>query len=94
MKKLSLIMTSILIVGIVLLSTNFIYAQQRDNNSRRQNQDRRQFDPQEMMKRRMEQIMERLKEHQNSAWRKYLDKKEAAMLDEIAIIKYESTPPG
>ena len=31
-------------------------------------------------------IMEKLKEKQNIAWREYLDKKEAAMLDEIAII--------
>lgn len=36
------------------------------------------------------QIMERLKEEQNRAWKNYLDKKEAAMLDEIAIIRHDS----
>jgi len=36
------------------------------------------------------QIMEKLKQQQNSAWQKYLDKKEAAMLDEIAVIKHET----
>lgn len=36
------------------------------------------------------QIMERLKTHQNAAWRQYLDKKEAAMLDEIAIMRHDS----
>jgi flagellar FliJ protein len=36
------------------------------------------------------QIMERLKSHQNTAWRKHLDKKEAAMLDEIAIIRHDA----
>ncbi len=34
------------------------------------------------------QIMERLKEQQNQAWKEYLNKKEAAMLDEIAIIRH------
>jgi len=32
------------------------------------------------------QVMEKLKERQNSAWRQHLNKKEAAILDEIAII--------
>jgi len=36
------------------------------------------------------QIMERLKDNQNSAWKSYLDKKEAAMLDEIAVTRHES----
>ena len=36
------------------------------------------------------QIMERLKETQNIAWKGYLDKKEAAMLDEIATTRHES----
>lgn len=36
------------------------------------------------------QIMERLKETQNLAWKGYLDKKEAAMLDEIATTRHES----
>ena len=35
------------------------------------------------------QIMERLKETQNKAWKGYLDKKEAAMLDEIATTRHE-----
>lgn len=34
------------------------------------------------------QVMERLKEEQNSAWRNYLNKREAAMLDEIAIMRH------
>jgi len=41
-----------------------------------------------IQKSRDRQIMERLKEQQNQAWREYLDKKEAAMLDEIAIIRH------
>ncbi len=36
------------------------------------------------------QIMERLKETQNMAWKGYLNKKEAAMLDEIATTRHES----
>jgi flagellar protein FliJ len=36
------------------------------------------------------QIMERLKERQNKAWAAYLDKKETAMLDEIAILHHDS----
>ncbi len=36
------------------------------------------------------QIMERLKTHQNAAWRQYIDKKEAAMLDEIAVLRHDS----
>jgi flagellar FliJ protein len=36
------------------------------------------------------QIMERLKETQNIAWKGYLNKKEAAMLDEIATTRHES----
>lgn len=36
------------------------------------------------------QIMERLKEEQNKDWKAYLDKKEAAMLDEIAILRHDS----
>ncbi|WP_456388192.1 flagellar export protein FliJ [Desulfolithobacter sp.] len=31
-------------------------------------------------------VLERLKEHQNKAYRSYLAKKEAAMLDEIAVL--------
>lgn len=33
-------------------------------------------------------VMERLKEEQNRNWQDYLNKKEAAMLDEIAIIRH------
>ncbi len=36
------------------------------------------------------QILERLKETQNKAWQGYLNKKEAAMLDEIATTRYET----
>jgi flagellar protein FliJ len=36
------------------------------------------------------QIMERLKETQNKAWIEYLNKKEAAMLDEIATTRHGS----
>lgn len=36
------------------------------------------------------QVMERLKGHQNSDWAEYLNKKEAAMLDEIAVIRHNA----
>ncbi len=36
------------------------------------------------------QIMASLKEQQNRAWKDYLDKKEVAMLDEIAIIRHST----
>lgn len=36
------------------------------------------------------QIMANLKEQQNQAWKDYLDKKEIAMLDEIAIIRHDT----
>lgn len=36
------------------------------------------------------QVMEKLKDQQDSAWKAYLDKKEMAMLDEIAIIRHSS----
>jgi flagellar FliJ protein len=38
------------------------------------------------------QIMDRLKIEQNVSWQRYLDKKEAAMLDEIAIIRHGKDP--
>ncbi len=44
-----------------------------------------------ILKSKERQIMERLKEHQNSEWKKFLDKKESAMLDEIAIIHHDMT---
>ncbi len=34
-------------------------------------------------------VMEKLKEKQNAAWQRYLNKKEAAMMDEIAVIFHE-----
>jgi flagellar FliJ protein len=34
-------------------------------------------------------IMEKLKQKQNQTWQMYLNKKEAAMLDEIAVIKHD-----
>jgi len=41
----------------------------------------------ELLKRAKErQVMEKLKERQNADWKQYLSKKEAAMLDEIAVI--------
>jgi len=39
------------------------------------------------------QIMERLKERQNKAWIAFLNKKETAMLDEIAILRHQSEKP-
>lgn len=41
-----------------------------------------------MKKARDRQVMEKLKERQNAEWRQFLNKKEAAMLDEIAIIHH------
>jgi flagellar FliJ protein len=41
-----------------------------------------------MKKARDRQVMEKLKERQNADWRQFLNKKEAAMLDEIAIIHH------
>lgn len=38
------------------------------------------------------QVMERLKEQQNMSWQQYLDKKEAAMLDEVAVMRHGKTP--
>ena len=35
-------------------------------------------------------ILEKLKTQQNASWKQYLDKKEMAMLDEIAIVKHKS----
>jgi flagellar FliJ protein len=35
------------------------------------------------------QVLNTLKEQQNKAWKTYLDKKEAAMLDEIAILHHD-----
>jgi len=34
-------------------------------------------------------VMEKLKEKQNAAWQQYLNKKESAILDEIAVIFHE-----
>lgn len=38
------------------------------------------------------QVMERLKNEQNSTWQNYINKKEAAMLDEIAIMRHGKDP--
>lgn len=38
------------------------------------------------------QVMERLKCEQNASWRQYLDKKEAAMLDEVAVMRHGKNP--
>ncbi len=37
------------------------------------------------------QILKRLKEQQDKEWKAYLHKKEAAVLDEIAILRHDST---
>lgn len=39
-----------------------------------------------MQKSKEQRVLEKLKEKQNRAWLQFLDKKEAAMLDEIAVI--------
>ena len=39
-----------------------------------------------MQKSKEEKVMEKLKERQNDEWRQFLDKKESAMLDEIAVL--------
>jgi flagellar FliJ protein len=36
------------------------------------------------------QVMESLKEQQNKAWHEYLNKKEMAMLDELAVTRHDS----
>lgn len=38
------------------------------------------------------QVMKRLKHDQNISWKQYLDKKEAAMLDEVAIMRHGKSP--
>ncbi len=43
-----------------------------------------------LLKTRERQIMEQLKEEQNRAWRKHLEKKEAMMLDEIAVMRHRT----
>lgn len=45
-----------------------------------------------LMRSREYQVMERLKVEQNDSWRQYLDKKEAAMLDEVAIMRHGKSP--
>ncbi len=42
-----------------------------------------------LSKSRNKQILEQLKEKQNRAWRKHLEKKETAQLDEIAVLSHE-----
>lgn len=36
------------------------------------------------------QILQSLKEKQNSSWKQYLEKKEVSMLDEIAIVRHDT----
>ncbi len=43
-----------------------------------------------LKKMRDRQVMERLKEKQNREWKKFLDKKEAMMLDEIAVMRHQA----
>lgn len=40
-------------------------------------------------RRRDKKILEKLKDKQNREWRKYLEKKEAAQLDEIAVLAHD-----
>lgn len=40
-------------------------------------------------KSRNHKVLDTLKEQQNRTWKSYLDKKEAAMLDEIAILRHD-----
>jgi hypothetical protein len=66
MKKLNLTLTFLLVLGMTLITVHLIsaQAQQRDGgqNPQRQRQGQGQaFDPKQMMERRMQQIMERLK---------------------------------
>ena len=42
-------------------------------------------------KSREHKIMQRFKEEKNNAWRAYLDKKEAAILDEIGVMRHDTT---
>ncbi len=42
-----------------------------------------------LIKSKERKVMEKLKEKQNAAWQQFLNKKEAAMLDEIAVIFHE-----
>lgn len=39
-------------------------------------------------------ILAKLKENQDSAWKDYQNKKEAAMLDEIAVLHHEKNDHG
>lgn len=38
------------------------------------------------------QVMQRLKYEQNMSWQQHLDKKEAAMLDEVAVMRHGKDP--
>jgi hypothetical protein len=62
MKKFNLALMILLVLGMTLITVHLIYAQaqQRDGGQNPQRQ-RQAFDPQQMMERRMQQIMERLK---------------------------------
>ena len=57
-----------------------------DEQLEKRKQDVEQARRQLLKKSRERQAMEKLRERQDAAWKVYLNKKEAAMLDEIAII--------
>jgi len=60
MRKLSFMPTFILVFSMILLTAGLIFAQQRGADRPNQPRDR-QFDPEQMMQRRMQQIIENLK---------------------------------
>jgi len=62
MRKLNHLLAFVLIVGLVLTTAYFISAQQDTRRQRPgQREGRRQFNPEEMMKRRVERVIEQLK---------------------------------
>lgn len=62
MKKVSRLIMLLLVIGSLFIIAGVVIAQQQGGNRMRGNQqDRPQFDPTEMMKRRVDQIMEQLK---------------------------------
>lgn len=63
-------------------------AEERDNlELRRKDVEKSRFHL--LDKSRERQVMEKLKEKQNDAWKQHLNKKEAAFLDEIAIVFHD-----
>ena len=61
MRKFNRLLAFVLVVGLVLTTAYFISAQQDTRRQRPQREGRRQMDPAEMMKRRVERVMEQLK---------------------------------